>query len=285
MSDFDPSGEGIELLGPLRARAVAPWQEWWLGCDEGWWPILARLAGDLSEIAPAWSLQTAKQKFAELRLYVNPGTDDADVVRRFKARIENAEREAARTCERCGASGITRRSDSGYLQVRCRDCATSDSSHKWLAVGGLLVEDGSISRLPDRPTGYWRVTTEHGTTWWFLFDAEQSGWMRVEASVEDRPAGSGEPVGRWRTLRSGPCLSEWHDGASRPEPVGDADGFPVPGLAVGQGFWIGESMFSDHWWSTNVVSIERLGRDDLPADVRVRLTEWQRRRARADEDG
>lgn len=284
MSAFDPSGAGIELLGPLRARVVVPWKEWWLGCDEGWWPILARLSEDLTEIAPSWSLHQAKQKLGEMRLYAAPGTDDADVVRRFKRRIEEAEREAVKTCERCGASGVARRSDSGYLQVLCRDCATSDSSHKWLAVGGLLVEDRSISRLPDRPTGFWRVATEHGTAYWFLFDADRSGWMRVEATTEDRPVGSEESAEGWRTLRFGPCLSEWPEGASLPEPTGDEDGFPVPGLAVGQGFWVGESMFSDHWWSTVVVAIDEVDLATLPDDVRNALAEWRQRRADSGED-
>lgn len=284
MSELDSSGEGVELLEPLRVRVVAPWRDWWLGCGEGWWPILARLAGDLTEIAPAWSLQQAKQKFAELRFYAMPGTDDADVVRRFQRRIAEAEREAARACERCGARGVVRRSESGYLQVLCVQCATSDRSRRWRAVGGLLMEDASISRLPERPTGYWRVTTEHGTTYWFLFDDEQSGWMRIEAPNEDRPVGSGGFPRGWRTLRFGPCLSQWPLGAGRPEPLGDEDGFPVPGLAVGQAFWIGEELFSNHYWSTVVVAIEQVEPAALPADVRRSLTDRQQHRAQADED-
>lgn len=134
---------------------------------------------------------------------------------------------------------------------------------------------GEFARLPDRPTGLWRVVTEHETTFHFAFGDDISGWIRTPADSVDRPTTSDELDARWRTLRFGPCLTAWPDGSSHPKFDGD-DGWPTPGLAVGMGFAVGDSFFSHHWYSTVVSSIERVERDDLPPDVRRGLLEWER---------
>ena len=122
-SDFDPSGEGIEILAPLRARVVPQWERWWLGCDPGWYPLLAHLAEDLTEIARQWMLSQAKEKFGALRFYAHPGTDDSEVRRRFDARIAEAEHLSTATCERCGQAGRLCRTALGGYKTVCPTCS------------------------------------------------------------------------------------------------------------------------------------------------------------------
>lgn len=111
-------------LEALEVRVVDAWQDWWLACEAGWFPLLARLGADLDQVAPDWSLMQAKSKFGVLRFYASVGDDDTSSRERFAARVAEAEAESARTCERCGRAGSTREvPPTGWLATLCDQCA------------------------------------------------------------------------------------------------------------------------------------------------------------------
>lgn len=114
------------ILEPLAQRVVPMWRDWWLGCEAGWHPLLARLGVDLDKIAPSWSLVQAKNKYGALRLYAASHSADPQVVSRFADRIASAEKEASKTCERCGSPGQLHVDSAGWHEVLCGLCWTGD---------------------------------------------------------------------------------------------------------------------------------------------------------------
>ncbi len=92
-------------------------------CGDGWTDLLVRLVTRLEAlILPGDPLPTPaqiKEKFGSLRFYLDGATDE------MEAAIGDAERESARTCERCGAPGeiVSRRC---WLRARCRLCDAED---------------------------------------------------------------------------------------------------------------------------------------------------------------
>ncbi len=81
---------------------------------DGWLPILDRLAGDLVLMGWDRDLHQVKEKFGTLRFYIGAGTEE------MEARIDQAEDESARTCERCGEPGELRR--GGWQKTLCDRC-------------------------------------------------------------------------------------------------------------------------------------------------------------------
>ena len=84
-------------------------------CGDGWAPIVDRLITDL--IALGWDrdLHQVKEKFGGLRFYIGAGSDEVH------ARISQAEAEAAKVCEECGAPGELR--TEGWWKTSCDRCA------------------------------------------------------------------------------------------------------------------------------------------------------------------
>lgn len=84
---------------------------------DGWLPILDRLATDL--IAMGWDrdLHQVKEKFGGLRFYIGASTKE------MEDRIDQAEREASKTCENCGAPGKTQ--GPGWLLTLCDTCQSA----------------------------------------------------------------------------------------------------------------------------------------------------------------
>jgi len=66
---------------------------------KGWMKIIFNLDKKLSILHPKYQIAQIKQKFAQLKFYVN-FIDDAS----YKY-IFNAEKKASRTCEACGSAG------------------------------------------------------------------------------------------------------------------------------------------------------------------------------------
>lgn len=89
-----------------------------LECDEGWWPIIAKLHEDLVVIDPDYQVVQVKEKFGGLRYYTF-STAPLDIDSPFQARISEAEQEAARTCEVCGEPGQTRNVTKYYIRTVC----------------------------------------------------------------------------------------------------------------------------------------------------------------------
>lgn len=96
------------------------------GCGDGWFDIIDRLSSQLEtecirlsmrEGVPEEALPVAsqvKEKFGGLRFYMSHYTEVMDDY------IEQAEAEAARTCERCGAPGTLRY--NGWVRTLCDSC-------------------------------------------------------------------------------------------------------------------------------------------------------------------
>lgn len=79
---------------------------------EGWRPLFDQLVVDLGELNPAFRISQAKQKFGELRVYLDrypPGASDL---------IDAATRKSRETCEVCGSPGALRKT-RGYYQTLC----------------------------------------------------------------------------------------------------------------------------------------------------------------------
>ena len=87
---------------------------------DGWEPIVERLIDDLLFVDPKMKIHQVKEKFAELRVYFDRGTDDT-----FEAiadLMHEAEEKCTNTCQRCGALGITR-NKNGWYYVACEEHA------------------------------------------------------------------------------------------------------------------------------------------------------------------
>ncbi len=104
---------------------------WGFSCHDGWFDILLDLSRKIeAELqamqaagTPADALPHAlqvKEKFGGLRFYINRQSEQ------WTDWIKEAEAEAFKTCERCGAPGAMyeRR---GYLQTMCQLCAKRES--------------------------------------------------------------------------------------------------------------------------------------------------------------
>ena len=89
--------------------------------DEGWWPILESLCGQIqhhldwknrqSEVVVQVKVAQIKEKFGGLRFYYDGGDDGIDGM------VRMAESWAAHSCETCGAPGKSR--DGGWIKTLC----------------------------------------------------------------------------------------------------------------------------------------------------------------------
>jgi hypothetical protein len=94
--------ENFPALYQNRDRGIVKSAMTWGFCvGDGWFPIIWRLSQKLEPIAQVDGLRAeqVKEKFGSLRFYTNIDAPEID------AAIEEAERESARTCEKCGEPG------------------------------------------------------------------------------------------------------------------------------------------------------------------------------------
>lgn len=87
-----------------------------LDIGNGWLRIVSDLDHDLAALDPDYTVSQVKEKFGGLRYYIGPAHED--IFDAMHARISLAERQAAVTCETCGATGESRNS-SGWLVTMC----------------------------------------------------------------------------------------------------------------------------------------------------------------------
>lgn len=103
--------------------------------DNGWFNLINDLSEQIEEIAEKLKAEgveakclpkvsQAKQKFGGLRFYMSNSNSE------IKSLIEKAEREAARTCERCGCQPAELVNDDGYYHTACSDCFKAESSNR-----------------------------------------------------------------------------------------------------------------------------------------------------------
>jgi hypothetical protein len=98
---------------------------------KGWWPILDRLMGRLIELGWNRELAQVKEKYGGLRFYIY-GVDEKIYDAVYEA-IDDAEAEAARTCEWCGTPGKCSSWDAGWMLTLCDKCGEErrEEGKKW----------------------------------------------------------------------------------------------------------------------------------------------------------
>ena len=90
-------------------------------CEDGWYELIYAMAEELANRGEVGSFNTVKEKFGELRAYMNslPAPSEPSnlpIIRKY-------ENMSARTCEMCGSTegaGIVE--SGGWPQCRCREC-------------------------------------------------------------------------------------------------------------------------------------------------------------------
>lgn len=90
---------------PMTVTAMC----WGFECGDGWYDIIDRAAAKLEPLIKKWVVEygnpyfpratQVKEKFGTLRIYMKYSNEQMDAI------VAGAERQSARTCERCGAPG------------------------------------------------------------------------------------------------------------------------------------------------------------------------------------
>lgn len=102
--DYGPDGP----LAPLQARSISPDFPVMISPPIGWVPLVLKLNEDLAAILPDYTIGQVKEKFAELRFYIDSYGVGRDDPRYALARdlISEAEAQSMRTCQICGQPGV-----------------------------------------------------------------------------------------------------------------------------------------------------------------------------------
>lgn len=89
-------------------------------CDDGWFDLIWRLSEDLDkmDLPESFSILQVKEKFGTLRFYTDGETEESG------NRVDEAEEESGRTCERCGKPGERR--GGGWIRTLCDKCHAKD---------------------------------------------------------------------------------------------------------------------------------------------------------------
>ena len=94
-----------------------PVTDWKRDVGEGWHSLLDELHAELVKVNPEYRTEQVKEKFAALRVYLSPWTDEVEeIVFRFEARSKAV-------CEQCGEPGKVRHSRF-WLKTLCDKCET-----------------------------------------------------------------------------------------------------------------------------------------------------------------
>ena len=94
------------------------------GVGEGWRVIVSLLIHDLFEMGWDGELHQIKEKFGGLRFYIGGGSDE------IHKRIQEAESDSLKTCERCGRPGKQR--NAGWIRTLCEAHEASDRVHEFI---------------------------------------------------------------------------------------------------------------------------------------------------------
>lgn len=93
--------------------------------DVGWWPLINDLLKDLQFDfgLSSWNMTVLqiKEKFGGLRFYVSFLDDDLEKQHAAHLRIQRAEGQSYKTCERCGQPGELR--EGNWLKTLCDEHA------------------------------------------------------------------------------------------------------------------------------------------------------------------
>jgi len=109
--------------------------DWLAQLPPGWGGIYSKLVAELEERRAEIEVQQAKQKFGELRVHVDKGSDE------IYRLIDAATKQSRSTCEVCGAPGVLR-DLKGYFTTRCDEHAEghAESTAKPIAASIRIVD-------------------------------------------------------------------------------------------------------------------------------------------------
>ena len=120
------------LYGDRSLPAEKSCMCWGLSVGDGWYDILDRLSAKLEPMGI--KAAQVKEKFGGLRFYFY-GYSERDNVEEAYEYVNEAEAEAAKTCEQCGAPGQLY--GQGWLTTLCKTCAEKrglSTPHKYQEV-------------------------------------------------------------------------------------------------------------------------------------------------------
>ena len=115
----------------LEQKFYGRWPEWFRGRNEGmrvnlmcfgfdhgdgWFDLEWKLCESLEAegVGPAYNLFQIKEKFGGLRWYAEGGNEASNIL------VREAEKEADKTCEKCGQPGKLR--PGGWVMTLCDEC-------------------------------------------------------------------------------------------------------------------------------------------------------------------
>lgn len=109
------SNDDVDLTA-VRKRFAPKWARA-IECRRGGHRIIAELDAELIKIAPSIRYFQIKEKYGRLRVYVDKSSPEVAEL------IREAERQAAETCEQCGAPGRLMVRNNSWYQTLCTPCA------------------------------------------------------------------------------------------------------------------------------------------------------------------
>lgn len=110
--------------------------DWLTELPSGWASIYSRLIADLEKLRGEIEVQQAKEKFGELRVYVDKGSDE------IYRLIDAATKQSRSTCEVCGAPGVLR-DLKGHFTTRCDEHAEGHAESTAKPIAALIrIVDG-----------------------------------------------------------------------------------------------------------------------------------------------
>lgn len=132
LSDYEKTRR--DVYAPLVDRLDPKWKDqkifiFAISMGLGWRKIIFDLVAELDNIWDGfkrkkghrnWTLRQAKEKFGGLCFYVSHPHDPGRAIRTFDA-LDKAQKDAWKTCERCGGAGHAA-TDGGRVATLCDAC-------------------------------------------------------------------------------------------------------------------------------------------------------------------
>ena len=116
------AGSYAPALEQILRRIPDGWGRW-ISHDAGWYQIVIAVDQRLAAIDPDYVVHQVKEKYGTLCYYCAPsGEPSPESWDTFHDIVDEAERAAAITCERCGEPGVLRRRRR-WLKTLCTSCA------------------------------------------------------------------------------------------------------------------------------------------------------------------
>ncbi len=117
----DDAGEFAPALEAMLRRIPDGWGRM-VGCDRGWYPLVAELDHDLARLDPSYVVLQVKEKWGVLRLYFETAPE---VTAAMQALVDRATEASRGICELCGEGGMLM---EDYLRVKtlCPRCGLAE---------------------------------------------------------------------------------------------------------------------------------------------------------------